>query len=152
LGVSFARVIASGFGTGRVPAVAGTVASAVAALVGAALLQVSPLLLGFAAVLAIGGGVWAIRRAGVEGDPGWVTIDEFAGQFITLLGVSRVSATSVLVAFCLFRVLDITKLGPVGWADRRRGAFGIMADDVIAGAIGGVLLFGVRWAWPTLLG
>jgi phosphatidylglycerophosphatase A len=35
----------------------------------------------------------------------------------------------------LFRLLDVTKLGPVGWADRRKGAQGVMLDDAIAGAI-----------------
>ena len=43
-------------------------------------------------------------------------------------------------AFVLFRVFDILKPGPVGWADRHDGAFGVMLDDVIAGAIAAVLI------------
>ena len=75
------------------------------------------------------------QRAGIQGDPGWVVIDEFAGQWITLVPLHHLSAVGLILAFVLFRFFDITKLGPVGWADRQHGAFGVMADDVIAGAI-----------------
>ncbi len=84
-----ARFIAAGFGTGYAPVAAGTVASAAAVLTGAGLLQLSPLALAAAALLATFGGYVAVKRAGVEGDPGWVVIDEFAGQWITLLALAR---------------------------------------------------------------
>ena len=45
-------------------------------------------------------------------------------------------------------LLDISKLGPVGWADRQPGAFGIMADDVLAGLIAAAVLLGVRLLRP----
>ncbi len=144
-----ARMIASGFGAGAVPVAAGTVASVVATLLGGALLAAGTVWLAVAALLAITMGYWAIRHGQVEGDPGWVTIDEFAGQFITLLGLAHSTPIGLLAAFVLFRILDITKLGPVGWADRQHGAFGIMADDVIAGAIGAVILFGLRLLAPA---
>jgi phosphatidylglycerophosphatase A len=35
----------------------------------------------------------------------------------------------------LFRFFDIVKLGPVGWADRRKGFFWVMLDDLVAGAM-----------------
>jgi phosphatidylglycerophosphatase A len=143
-----ARFIAAGFGTGYAPVAAGTVASAAAALSGAAFLQVSPLLLALAALLATAGGYVAIQRAGVEGDPGWVVIDEFAGQWITLLALARPSVPGLIAGFLLFRLFDITKLGPVGWADRKHGAFGIMADDVIAGIVAAVLLGAARLLPP----
>ena len=38
-----------------------------------------------------------------------------------------------MVGFIAFRVFDITKPGPVGWADGRSDALGVMLDDVIAG-------------------
>ena len=145
-----ARWIAAGFGTGFAPVAAGTVASAVATLAGAALLWCSPLLLVAAALLATVGGLWAVKAACVEGDPGWVTIDEFAGQWITMLGLASVTPIGLLAAFLLFRFLDVTKLGPVGWADRQHGAMGIMADDLIAGALAGVILWAVRSHWPEV--
>jgi phosphatidylglycerophosphatase A len=146
-----ARFIAAGFGTGYAPVAAGTVASAVAVLAGAVLLAVSPLALALAALLATIGGTIAVERAGVTGDPSWVVIDEFAGQWITLLALARPSLSGLVLAFALFRLFDITKLGPVGWADRKHGTFGIMADDVIAGAIAALILALVRLLQPELL-
>jgi phosphatidylglycerophosphatase A len=146
-----ARFIAAGFGTGYAPLAPGTVASGVAVLVGAVLLAVSPLALALAALAASVGGAIAVQRAGVTGDPGWVVIDEFAGQWITLLALARPTVSGLLAAFILFRVLDITKLGPIGWADRQHGTFGIMADDVIAGVIGALILVLVRLLQPGLL-
>ena len=46
--------------------------------------------------------------------------------------------------FALFRLFDITKPGPIGWADRQGGAFGIMADDVLAGLAAALLLAAAR--------
>ena len=147
-----ARWIAAGFGTGFAPVAAGTVASAVATVAGAALLWWSPLALLVAVPVVTFGGLWAVRAARVEGDPGWVAIDEFAGQWIALLGLAAVTPLGLLAAFALFRFLDITKLGPVGWADRQHGAAGIMADDLIAGALTGGILWAVRSRWPGALG
>jgi phosphatidylglycerophosphatase A len=144
ISVRLARFVAGGFGTGFAPIAAGTVASAAAVLVGAALLYESSYLVAAAAIAATFGGYAAIRVARVEGDPGWVVIDEFAGQWITLLGLSAVSPGGLLAAFVLFRFFDVSKLGPVGWADRKHGAAGIMADDVIAGAIAAAILLAVR--------
>jgi phosphatidylglycerophosphatase A len=149
--MTLARFIAAGFGTGYAPIAAGTVASVAAVVAGGALLAVSPVLLGCAALLATVGGYVAVRRAGIDGDPGWVVIDEFAGQWISLLALGRPSAAGLLAAFVLFRLFDITKLGPVGWADRQHGAFGIMADDVIAGFIAAALLVVVRVLRPDWL-
>ena len=52
-------------------------------------------------------------------------------------------------AFLLFRLLDIRKPGPIGWADRNvTGAFGVMLDDLIAAAIT-LLIFAL---WIRLFG
>jgi phosphatidylglycerophosphatase A len=145
-------LVAAGFGTGFAPIAAGTLASAVALLLGALLLWWSPIALSLAVLLVTFGGLAAIRIAQVEGDPGWVTVDEFAGQWITLLGLARVTPLGLLAAFVLFRFLDVTKLGPVGWADRQHGAMGIMADDLIAGALAAGILWAARSTWPGVLG
>jgi phosphatidylglycerophosphatase A len=67
-----------------------------------------------------------------------------------MLGLASVTPIGLLAAFLLFRFLDVTKLGPVGWADRQHGAMGIMADDLIAGALAGVILWAVRSHWPEV--
>jgi phosphatidylglycerophosphatase A len=149
--VNLPRLIAGGFGCGRAPVAPGTVASAVAALLGAGLLSVSPWALAAGTVLATVGGVWAIRASAIENDPGWVVIDEVAGQWLTLLGLAVPTVPGVLAAFLLFRLLDIAKPGPIGWADRHRGPMAVMGDDAIAGVIGGFVMLGLRLAWPTLL-
>jgi len=44
----------------------------------------------------------------------------------------------------------IPRPGPVGWADRRHGALGVMLDDVFAGALAALLLLALRLAGVTL--
>lgn len=76
-------------------------------------------------------------------DPSEIVIDEVAGQWIALLPViigaahTGADVTALwpgwIVAFVGFRFFDITKFGPIGWADRRGDALGVMLDDVIAG-------------------
>jgi phosphatidylglycerophosphatase A len=146
------RLIASGFGCGFAPLAPGTVASAAALLPGALLLHISPALLSAAALIATLAGLWAIRAAHVAGDPGWVVIDEIAGQLLALCGLDHASVAGLLAAFIIFRLLDVTKPGPIGWADRKSGAAGIMADDVIAGAITAGILWAIGSRWPALLG
>ena len=59
----------------------------------------------------------------------------------------------VLTAFLAFRLFDIWKPGPVGWADRQPGAFGVMADDLIAGWLAAliVVVFAVVAHLPGVL-
>ncbi len=148
----FSRVVASGFGAGCVPGAPGTAGALLGLLLGVPLLLAPPWVLAVAALLASVLGLWAIGAARVEGDPGWVVIDEIAGQFVALLGLARPTAVGVVAAFVLFRLFDIVKPGPVGWADRQGGAAGIMADDLIAGAIAAGILWAVRERWPGVLG
>lgn len=150
--MNLARLIASGFGVGFIWIAPGTAAAAVALLLGALLMLVSAYALPLAVLIASFGGVWAIRAARVEGDPGWVVIDEFAGQWLAMLGLVRASVPGLITAFVIFRVLDIAKPGPIAWADRQGGAAGIMADDLIAGAITAGILWAIRSRWPELLG
>ena len=153
------RWIASAGGLGFAPAAPGTVGSAAALVAGALLLRAGglPLLLA-AALLATLGGWWATRRAVTDpnADPGWVVIDEVAGQWTAMLAVPALPPPAqwpwLLAAFALFRLFDIAKPGPVGWADRQGGAWGIMADDVIAGAGAALLLLLARLGLPALWG
>jgi phosphatidylglycerophosphatase A len=146
-----ARLIASGFGSGYCPKAPGTAGSLLALAVGAGMLALPSWVLPVAICLSIVAGLWAIGPAGGTEDPGWVVIDEFAGQWIALLPLAAPTPLGLLAAFALFRLFDITKPGPVGWADRQHGAFGVMADDVIAGAIAAALLWAATDAWPALL-
>ncbi len=66
--------------------------------------------------------------------------DEFVGLWITLFAVPF-SWQWVLLGFGLFRLFDIVKPWPIRWLDRRvKSGFGIMIDDVLAGAFSGLIL------------
>lgn len=147
----FARLIASGFGSGFAPAAPGTAGSLVALAIGAGLLWVGPYGLPVATALALGAGLWAIGAAGGSDDPGWVVIDEFVGQFLAMLALARPSPAGLALAFGLFRLLDVTKPGPIGWADRRHGALGVMGDDVIAGGLAGLVVWAMHATWPGIV-
>ena len=144
------RFIASGFGCGLVPVAPGTFGALGGLAIGAAILWRMPGLLLLVALLAVLLGVWAVQRIGGEDDPGWITIDEIAGQLIALLPLGRPSLPGLLLAFGLFRLFDIWKPGPVGWADRQHGAFGVMADDVLAGLMAAGLLWAALRVWPMI--
>ncbi|MGB6122640.1 MAG: phosphatidylglycerophosphatase A [Bacteroidota bacterium] len=66
-------------------------------------------------------------------DPSIVVIDEMVGMWVSLLWVPK---TIVAVVFCflLFRLLDILKPEPARTLERLPGGWGIMGDDVVAGA------------------
>jgi phosphatidylglycerophosphatase A len=86
-------------------------------------------------VLAVGLGIPAATIAARESgrkDPGFVVIDEVAGQWIALLG-SAVSWRDGLIALLLFRAFDITKPFPVRQLEALPEGWGIVFDDVAAG-------------------
>ena len=147
-----ARALASGGGIGFAPFAPGTLGSAIALLLGTALLQPSHRALAVAVVVLAPTGAWAIGRAGGAGDPGWVVVDEFAGQWIAMLPLARPSLLGCLLAFALFRLFDIAKPGPVGWVDRRHGAWAVMGDDLVAGAMAACCVGASRWLLPGVLG
>ncbi len=145
-----ARLVASGGGVGFAPVAPGTAGALVAVVLGAGLMLV-PFGVPVGVLAAVFLGLWAVERAGVTDDPGWVVIDEFAGQWVALLGLARVTVAGLAAAFVLFRLLDVLKPGPVGWADRQGGVTGVMADDVIAGGIAAGILWAVRSRFPGVL-
>ncbi len=149
--VVLARFVASGFGVGRVPLIAGTVGSLVAVLIGAGLMYVSPYALPIAAVLAIPGGIWAVWASQATNDPGWVVIDEFAGQWITMLALQVETPAALFLSFVLFRLIDIAKPWPIILADRSKTALGVVGDDVMAGIAAAGCLWAIQAFWPWVL-
>ncbi len=154
------KLIATVFGVGHIRPAPGTWGSAVAVLLAFALHKLGGFpVLAIATVIVCFVGWWATAvatRGSDDHDPSEIVIDEVAGQWIALLVVSYGAwANDVdplrmypgwIAAFLLFRLFDITKPGPIGWADRRGDALGVMLDDVIAGvfaAIGVAVLAGV---------
>jgi phosphatidylglycerophosphatase A len=73
------------------------------------------------------------REAGRE-DPGFVVIDEVAGQWIALIAM-RPDWKHAAVGLVLFRVFDIWKPWPVSRLEELPQGTGIMLDDVAAGVL-----------------
>jgi phosphatidylglycerophosphatase A len=136
----WATIVATFFGAGRLRPGPGTWCSAATILlwwfatrsIPAAWQTPSAILLA-CLVIAIGipAATRAARGAGVE-DPGFIVIDEVAGQLITLIAVP-VSWKSLAVGFILFRGFDIVKPPPVRSLERLPDGTGIVIDDVGAG-------------------
>jgi phosphatidylglycerophosphatase A len=91
------------------------------------------LLVGIALSLILGvpAATIAARESGRH-DPGFVVIDEVAGQWITLL-FSPPDWQHALIALVLFRLFDITKPFPIRRLERLPEGWGIVFDDVAAG-------------------
>ena len=89
-------------------------------------------------------GWWAAdqhQKATGQHDSSCVIIDEVAGQWIALLFLPT-HILSYAAAFLLFRLFDIWKPGPVGWADRQvKGGLGVMLDDILAGLMALAILY-----------
>ena len=139
------RTIASWFGTGWILRRArgndlgsGTVASFFAAVLALAI----GVLWGWevqaaAAVLVVLLSIWSAEEfVEEEGDAGWIVIDEAAGTFVALLGLSF--WPGAVVAWIVFRLADIFKRAfpGVAQAERLSGAVGVTMDDLVAGLYG----------------
>ena len=155
-----ASLAASVFGIGYVRIAPGTVMSAMAVpLALPIILYGGGWSLVAASLIAFGVGIWAcgdhVRTTGHE-DPSECVIDELAGQWLAcafavlplagLLPAARVTLPGFLLAFALFRLFDIWKPWPVSWADQKLpGGLGVMADDMIAGLMAGLLVMAARY-------
>ena len=88
-------------------------------------------------------GIFAAQRYGQrtgKKDASEVIIDEVAGQWIPLV-IIPLEVEWYLAAFLLFRFFDISKIGPVGHAEKFTGGIGVMADDLVAGILTAVVLW-----------
>ena len=135
--------LATGFYVGRIPLAPGTFGSLLGLPLCFLLAEIQLPVAMVAVLLII---ALAVRIAGAAAhtlgrpDPGCIVIDEIAGMVVTLVGLPF-NATTVIVGFVLFRILDISKPYPIGVLDKQlRGGFGIVADDVVAGVLANVLL------------
>jgi phosphatidylglycerophosphatase A len=139
--VAFA--IATWFGSGYFPIAPGT-AGSLAALAIAYLLHWHPIYFAALAVALAPAGIWAatvVEQERKTKDPGIVVVDEVLGQWITLAGATSLNWKSWFAALALFRLFDIWKPPPVRRLEALPSGMGIVADDVIAGIYGALVLF-----------
>ncbi len=145
-------LVATLAGLGLIPLVPGTVGAAAGACAAVAL-SALPHSLALAAIAAVAVvGVFVSGRAEAileERDPKSVVIDELAGQLLALWAIP-LTAAHLLGGFIIFRILDIVK--PIPGLERLRGGWGVMADDLIAGALTNVILrLAVAFSWKDLI-
>jgi phosphatidylglycerophosphatase A len=128
------------FGVGRLHPGPGTWASAATTLVWALIAHflsphsrpaVAIVLATFVTLVGIPAATRVARASGLK-DPGFVVIDEVAGQFITFIAVP-LNWKSLLLGFILFRAFDILKPPPVRQLEKIPEGAGIVLDDVGAG-------------------
>ena len=88
-------------------------------------------------------GIFAAERYGQctgKKDASEVVIDEVAGQWIPLV-IIPLEIEWYIAAFLLFRFFDISKIGPVGHAEKLMGGIGVMADHLVAGILTALILW-----------
>ncbi|MBL8322498.1 MAG: phosphatidylglycerophosphatase A [Acinetobacter sp.] len=130
-----------GFGSGLAPKAPGTFGSAFALLfiplwlaIGFSGTIIAVTLMSLSGIYICG---QTAKVMGVH-DDGRIVWDEFAGQSLTFLPLLYLGAMNwfwALAGFALFRLFDIWKPWPIRVIDRQvGGGFGIMLDDIIAGA------------------
>jgi phosphatidylglycerophosphatase A len=143
----FSWLIATFFGAGFLRPGPGTYASALTVLLwwaGSRLLEpgwlVPVAVAASAAITLLGIPVsTVVARESGRKDPGFVVIDEVAGQMIALVG-APLHWKYLLAGFILFRSFDIAKPFPLRRLERLPEGTGIMMDDVGAGLYALVLL------------
>ncbi len=146
-------LVGCGFTGGRLlPKAPGTEGSLVAMLLGGiSWFYVGPIaisILFFASIVAgFWSAPWYIQTYG--DDPGSFVMDEWAGQFLSLhvvwlLPEHTVPQDSIVLltsAFLVFRFFDILKPFGIKHLETIPGAFGVMADDILAGLYTFLTLF-----------
>ncbi|WP_226703960.1 phosphatidylglycerophosphatase A [Microbulbifer elongatus] len=91
----------------------------------------------------------ASNKLGVH-DHGGIVWDEFVGYWLTMF-MAPAGWLWALYGFVLFRIFDIAKPQPIGWADRRvHGGLGIMLDDILAGIYAALVLQGTAYLIHSL--
>lgn len=146
-----ALALATWWGCGYSPLAPGTVGSLGAIVVAGVVVRVlgwPPVWLAVAAAALFLPAVWASEAACREWqtkDPQRVVVDEVVGQWLTLAATPGLEWRSWLAAFVLFRLFDIVKPVPVRTAERLPGGWGVVADDLVAGVYGAVVLALLRW-------
>lgn len=144
-----AFLLATWFGAGLLPKLPGTWGSLAALPFAWWLASAGGVpALGLAVALLFLLGWWAssiyVERLQLD-DPGSIVVDEVAGQWLVVL-LAPPDVLFYFAGFILFRIFDILKPWPVGWADRYvKGGLGVMLDDILAAAYGLAILSVIVW-------
>lgn len=142
-----AWALATWFGCGLVPVAPGTAGTLGAVPLYWLVIRGGRIGLAAAAVAVTLVGIWAASVVANElgkKDPQLVVVDEVAGFLLTMLPVTTPSWRTVAIGFVLFRLLDVVKPWPARRLEHLPGGWGIVLDDVAAGAFGALIMTGLR--------
>jgi len=135
--------LATWFGTGLSPKAPGTVGTLASVPAHFLLIQLPVVWHLIALVGLIVIGTWSAQKLADEmnlEDPQIVVIDETAGVLLALFLAGSTTLPGVVAAVILFRLFDITKPWPISAAETLKPAgVGIMADDLVAGLVAGLI-------------
>jgi phosphatidylglycerophosphatase A len=131
----FEKLIGSGFYSGYIPFIPGTFGSLAGLLI--------YLIPGFEKLYIIIPAIIIITLIGIPigtrfekfyglTDPPYCTIDEIAGMWVSLVLVPK-SFFPVILAFFVWRIMDIIKPYPARKLENLEGGLGVMMDDISAG-------------------
>ncbi len=84
-----------------------------------------------------------------ESDPHQVVIDEVIGMFISLILLPP-DFKHIILAFFLFRFLDVLKVPPISFLDRMENPYAVILDDILAGIITNILIRIIMLAFDVL--
>jgi phosphatidylglycerophosphatase A len=146
---SLAWATATWFGCGLAPIAPGTVGTLGAIPVYWLAVRGGPAVVAGLAVVVTLVGVWAaavVSRELDAKDPSRVVVDEVAGMLVTMIPASAFSWPTVATGFVLFRLLDIAKPWPIRALEKLPGGWGIVLDDIAAGALAAAALAALRAA------
>jgi phosphatidylglycerophosphatase A len=125
------------FGVGKIPIAQGTVAALISGILyfsfisGNKFLEIS---INFFILVISFLLIKKVRIFWKGNDPHEVVIDEVAGMFLSLLLLPK-NFLVFVVAFLIFRFLDIAKVPPIIFFDRMKSPYGILLDDIVSGII-----------------
>ena len=138
--------LATGFGVAYLtPFAKATLASAVTIVIFAGLTwgepAISPwLIVAIIVIFFIGVAASARVKTEEDPDPSRVVIDEVAGQLAAVVILTDVTWWSMLAAFFLFRLFDITKPLGIRRLEAIPNGWGIMLDDLAAGILAALVI------------
>jgi phosphatidylglycerophosphatase A len=138
------KIIGTGLGLGLIPLAPGTFGALGGLLTGLIILQYSlhpAIVLSTLIVLFFFIGVYCAGKHIPEwgNDPSRIVIDEIVGMWIAMIFIPN-DIILILSAFAAFRFFDIEKPLLIKEAERFRGGWGIMLDDVAAGMLSNVIV------------
>lgn len=139
------HLLATGFGSGLLSVMPGTIGSLAAISFWLLLTQLPWQLYLLLLMLSSCIGVYFCHQTAKEmlvHDHSSIVWDEFVGMWITLMALPVNNWQWVLAGLVIFRILDIWKPWPIRWFDHNvKGGIGIMIDDIVAGVLSAGVIY-----------